>query len=111
MEIHLRLIYGAAEGSGKEVLEDRARRALGRDSGSGTDNEKLRARPWILHRVTESDLGGFEILFGVDRREEQCLGRIVEALAAGAIGWQCRADINVEVQQIANRGAVLGAAQ
>ena len=56
-------------------------------------------------------LGDFHVLFGMQRREEQGLGGVVEALAARAVGGQRVADVQMDVQQIADGGRVFVAVQ
>ena len=56
-----------------------------RDPGAGFGNEKLRSGSRILGCRTESLFGGVHVLLGVDGREEQGFGGVIETLATRAI--------------------------
>ena len=86
-------------------------RFFGRDGWARLGDEEQSCAIWVLGSVIERFGGGIEILFRVNGREEEGFGCVVEPFSAGAVGRESVAGVEMHVQQIANGGAILVAAQ
>src|SRR5688572_16033932 len=78
-------IHRTAEGSRKEDFEIFTCGLFGRHSRTGLRDQDLRAGFGVPRRKVEHEFSRVHVLLGVDRREEERFGSVVEPFTTGGI--------------------------
>ena len=97
---------GTPEGARQEMDQHMMRRVFGLQLVARLGSDEPRAGLGILQTIFDALLRGRQIFLRMQGRKKQRLRGIVEAFAARAVGRQVVAGVDVDVQQVAQRGTV-----
>ena len=94
----IRIVDGTSEGARQKGRQDAPCSLVGGYAGAWLGDEDALAALEFLGSKVGGKLGGLEVFFAMQGRQEESLGCVVEALAASAVSRKGVADVEVYVE-------------